>query len=294
MLLQTLVSIGLIAVVTAALLTRAVVDVANASRQLAARAASTGLAHGTAAFARFAQGYVAANGAAATWPTTPHPEKSEPVCTTCAASLTVSFRVASSSAAGSPSDPAIASGMQSALDENRISGVVTAVVTDAAGAAIASTSRLVTFRVFDAAPFAVLSGARDVTTMAGAAGATEGDTAGTQPATAASAEPTPDARVPAADIDTSIHVTMTCANSRANANQSAPFSDDNAPGNDRTQWGRSGGTGFEAPCTPAYAFTSVPNVPADARPNAGNVYDVSSFVAKRWSSDPLHDSSWAP
>jgi hypothetical protein len=87
---------------------------------------------------------------------------------------------------------------------------------------------------------------------------------------------------------------MTCSNSEANDNASRPFADDNAPGNDGEPWGVSGGTGFEAPCEPTYAFSATPAVPTDARPPVGGVYDVGTFSTTHWASRATTPTSWAP
>jgi len=299
--LQALVSVALVVAIAMALLQSALANAKIESRHVAARIVAGGLERGTADFVRWAARSVAAHGATTTWSTANVSDGMQSACEAndagCGASLAISFAVVGSTA-NAIAGASLAENLQDALHENRIAATITATLADRSGAIESSATRLATVRVFDASPYAILSGVRDATTIASSVGAAQGDTAGAPAAdglaTQGIAPPTPDPARPAADTDTTISVTMTCTNSEANDNASRPFADDNAPGNDGEPWGVSGGTGFEAPCEPAYAFSATPSIPADARPPIGGVYDVGTFSTTHWASRATAPSSWAP
>jgi hypothetical protein len=287
-LLQTLLSIALIAVLAGSLVTGALIDVKVATNQAVARATSEALGRGTDEFVNYAQLYVAHHGASSSWPTARVTDQPAPICPasmtaagTCAEFATISYAVVGSSA-GSTSGPDPAQNLQVAVNENRIAGTVTATITSADGTIQGSRTRAVTLRIFDASPFAVLTGARDATTIAGSVGAGEGDTGGYRVDARAQFNATPNPAYPWAAKDTSIEVSMTCSNSANNSNQTQPSQDNHSPGNDSTMWGKSGGTGFEAPCAPTYAFSSVPIIPIDAPILNSNVYEVGLFRNSSW------------
>jgi hypothetical protein len=299
--LQALVSVALVVAIAMALLQSALANAKIESQHVAARIVSSGLERGTGDFVRWAARYVAARGASTTWSSTAVSDGTQSACEpsdpACGASLSMSFAVAGSTA-NTTSGASLAKNLQEAVRENRISATISATLADRDGTIVARAARLATIRVFDAPPYAILSGVRDATTIASNVGAAQGDTAGAPAESsgggASIAPPTPDPARPAADTDTTISVTMTCSNSNANDNPSQPFADDNAPGNDGEPWGVSGGSGFEAPCAPAYAFSATPSIPADARPPVGNVYDVGTFSTTYWASRATTPSSWAP
>jgi hypothetical protein len=299
--LQALVSVALVVTIALALLESALANAKIESQHVAARIVASGLERGTGDFVRWASRTVAARGASGTWSTAIVSDGTQNACEAndpgCGTSLAISF-VVEGSTANATSGASLAENLQDALHENRISATISATLVDRRGAIEASAARRATIRVFDAPPYAILSGVRDATTIASSVGASQGDSAGS-PATGEAADgsiapPTPDPARPAADTDTTISVMMTCSNSSANGNESRPFSDNNAPGNDGEPWGVSGGSGFEAPCEPTYALSATPSIPSDARPPIGNVYDVGTFSTTRWASRATTPSSWAP
>ena len=74
--------------------------------------------------------------------------------------------------------------LQTALiDEQRVSVQIIASITTEKGDQLGSRTRDVTFRVFNAAPYAVVVGSYDVTSQLGSANATQGDTGGDQQST---------------------------------------------------------------------------------------------------------------
>jgi hypothetical protein len=286
MLLQALLTVALLAVLAGALLTNSLLQANVAAHQMAVRLTTTALARGTSDFVTWAQTYVAQHGAATAWPPTTVTEPAQPACaaaaTTCTTFATIAYAVAGSSATAT-SGPDPAENLQSALHENRISGTVTATITNQNGTVLATRTRLLTVRVFDAAPYAVVTGAREASAMAGSVSAAEGDEGGYRDTTLFSGRATPDPSKPMTVKDTTVRVTMTCANSASNSNETEPMLDNNQPGNDDKPWGVSGGQAFEAPCSPSYLFSSTPPIPADAFVSENNVYDVSAFNSASWS-----------
>jgi hypothetical protein len=292
-LLQTLLSIALIAVLAGSLVTGALIDVKVATNQAVARATSEALGRGTDEFVNYAQLYVAHHGASSSWPTARVTDQPAPICPasmtaagTCAEFATISYAVVGSSA-GSTSGPDPAQNLQVAVNENRIAGTVTATITSADGTIQGSRTRAVTLRIFDASPFAVLTGARDATTIAGSVGAGEGDTGGYRDVGRFALIATPNPDLPSQDKDTLILVTMSCKNSIENSDQTTPQNDNKSPGNDAKLWGASGGTAFEAPCSPTYVFSADPPVPSDASLSSTNTYDVGSFRTSSWKQSRL-------
>ncbi|MBD5634334.1 MAG: hypothetical protein IAI49_07625, partial [Candidatus Eremiobacteraeota bacterium] len=190
MLLQALLSIAFITILAGALLTSAFVDVKVASHQTLTKLASTALGKGTDEFINWAQIYVARHGASAAWPAATVSDAPEPICSPppsagngaaatsqCNSFVTISYAVVGESAASATGSD-VAQNLQAALNENRIAGTVTATITDRSGNVESSHTRMLTARVFDAPPFAILSGARDATTMANSIQSAQGDTAG--------------------------------------------------------------------------------------------------------------------
>jgi hypothetical protein len=294
MLLQALLSVAFIAILAGAILTSALVDVKVAAHDAAARISDAALARGSDEFVNWAQLYVARHGAAATWPTTTVTDTPVPACAqgaTCTSFVTVTYAVAGSSIA-TTNGPDPAQNLQVALAENRIAGTVTATITDAAGNIESARTRFVTIRVFNAAPFAVLTGARDATSMAGSAQAAEGDTGGYRDSLEGTYRATPNPENPSVAKDTTLTVTMTCTNSTQNSDSYHPFLDNHSPGNDARQWGASGGSAFETPCAPSYSLSSKPRIPADAIQNNGNTYQVGSFNTSAWAASKNQVGAW--
>jgi hypothetical protein len=209
----------------------------------------------------------------------------------CTVATTISYGVVGTgfTSIGGP-DPV--ANLQTALRENRVSGEIVATITDSGGAIVATESRSVTVRVFDAAPFAVLTGNRDVLASAGSTQAEEGDTGGYIDPSHYQYRATPNPAQPASLKDTSIRVTMACSNSDQNKNENDAFADNNPPGNDSLPWGLNGGHGFETPCAPTYPFSSSPPIPTNALLQQNNEYNVGNFEGSGWLAAPVSKSAW--
>jgi hypothetical protein len=298
MLLQALLSIAFITVLAGALLTSALIDVKVASHETETRLTSAALARGTNEFVNWAQRYVSKYGASAAWPTSTITDEPEPAClatpttsSACSSFITIAYAVVGTSAAPN-GGPDLAQNLQAALNENRISATVTATITDQNGDVESSRTRLVTVRVLEAPPFAIVTGERDAATIANNIGSEEGDTGGYMSSTVVNFQATPDPSAPSYVKDTTLRVTMSCSNSKENDSDSSPFANNHSPGNDFKPWGTSGGSGFETPCAPQYAFSEKPPIPADAKIGQANVYDVGNFQAASWLARGAKQLEW--
>lgn len=312
MLLQSLLTIAIMLLLAGALLTSALVSAKVAMHEAATRHVSISLAHGTSDFTRRAANFVYDNRASAQWPTNVQTTVPEPICdggastmqtvqrTACTLYETTAYQVTGSTTAPNPNGGAAAGqstaeNLQTLVDEQRISAEVTATITCASGVVIGSGTRELTVRVFDAPPYAIVTGTRDVSTVLGAVRAAEGDTGGVDSAIyKIRAAETPDPSDPSSYKMTTINVSMTCVNSSANNDQSNPSSNNKPPGNNNMPWGvQAVHRAFEAPCEPAYG---VLRTPSDATiPSDGN-YGVGSFATPTaWINGSANSSSaWSP
>jgi hypothetical protein len=281
--------------------------------QAATRHVSIALARGTDDFTRWAANFVYNNRAGAQWPTNVQTTAPESICedgastmqaeqrATCVLFETTTYRVTGSTTAAPRNDEGAAASqdtaenLQTLVDEQRISAEVVATITNSSGIVIGSGTRELTVRVFDAPPYAIVTGTRDVSTVLGSVRSAEGDTGGVNSAVykLRPAE-TPDPSEPSSYKMTIINILMTCVNSSANNDQSNPSADNKPPGNNNMPWGvQAVHRAFEAPCEPAYAILRTPSgatIPAD-----GN-YEVGSFATPRtWTNGSANSSSaWSP
>jgi hypothetical protein len=178
--------------------------------------------------------------------------------------------ITAGSSSGAPGGADAASNLQAAvINEQRVSASVTVTIVGASGAALGTRTRFLTYRVFDTAPYAVISGSRDSATVNGVASAAQGDSGGAPGSPAGGAE-SPDAVPPHAD-DTRIHVRLTC---RTVIDNVVPFSNDQQPaGNGGLPWGNAAQAAYEAPC-----------------PSADAAADV--FREERWDNGDTNSSGW--
>jgi hypothetical protein len=186
----------------------------------------------------------------------------------CPFRYTIRATVTSASSASTPaqgSDPA--NNLQAAaIDEQRVSALVTVAIVGENGALLGTRTRFLTYRIFDTAPYAVISGSRDLATVNGTRSAAQGDSGGASGATA------PGGGSPAAGIDdTRIHVRLTCRTVIAGV---VPFTNDQqVAGNDGLPWGNAANAAYEAPC-------AGPDAPAD------------DFRDERWGNGNTNRSGW--
>jgi hypothetical protein len=294
MLLQAMMSIVILAVLGLAILTSTVITAKVAAQQLVAQTMTTELANGTIDFVNWSRTYVSKHGATTDWPTNPTTVPPTLICTTteqCHLFATVSFRVLGGTG-GPTNGPDPATNLNQAVSENRISGAVTVTVNSVEGSTVAARTRYETLRVFDATPYAVVTGERDSVAMAGSTLAGQGDTGGYRDRGIQYSRPTPNPNKPWLARDTYISVTMACSNTPENNDQQNPLNDNHPPGNGNLPWGVSGGTAFETPCEPEYLSASQPTIPPDANLPVGNVYNIDSFKSSRWTGAPSPNNGW--
>jgi hypothetical protein len=202
-----------------------------------ARYSQAAIADGVADFTHGLASFVARHGASGPWPDGTSSSIAKPVCAAgptaaCPFRYVISATITAASSAGdSTGADAVADLQATAIDEQRVSAVVTATVIGPSGARLGARTRFLTYRVFGAAPYAVISGSRDIATVNGAQAAAQDDSGGA-----------PGAGSAASGLDdTRIHVRLTCSSA----------------GNDGLPWGNAQGEANEAPCVQ-------PDVPADA------------------------------
>jgi type II secretory pathway pseudopilin PulG len=309
-LLQSLVTITIMVLLAGALLTSSLVSAKVAIHEAATRHVATALARGTDDFSRWAANFVYTNRADAQWPAQPQTTAPEAACGAgfaaptvqtppCAFFVTTTYHVTGSTTVplgnGGPAGNATAQNLQTLVDEQRISADVTATITNASGTVLGAGTRELTLRVFDAPPYAIVTGTRDVSTVLGSEHAAEGDTGGADEdsRSLAQGDGSPDTANPSSYKDTVINVTMTCTNSPANSDQSNPNNDNHAPGNEGLPWGvQDVHGGFEAPCLPTYGIAQVP---VDAHIPKDGSYSVGAFAGPRtWSNgSQASGSAWA-
>lgn len=310
--LQTLALVAIIFTLACAVLESGALAARTAMERLVAHETDLALRDAVARFTTDVRAIVAAQGASGPWPASqpedPYPHagsRPEALCSSdsgtasCSFSYTLAWTIdGHSNANGSPvaGDADVANNLQRAvIDEERIAGSVTVRVTDRNGRVVATRTRTVTLRVFDAVPYAVVSGVRELTTLDGTRDAAQGDNGGTdvRDGTGALAdEPAPDPAHPDRYRDTRIKVDMECAEESSGFDESDPFADNAPAGDDGLPWGVSA-TAFEVPCAPTYAQQITQNAPA-GRPYPSNPFPIDAFAPANWSTGDAGNSNWSP
>jgi hypothetical protein len=244
------------------------VDIAR--RAQIVHASDAALSDGVADFTRGLAAYVARHGTEGPWPAAAATSPPQPLCdatmagangsrsdAVCGLTYRVSGTITDASGAATNAAPDAAANLQgSIIDEQRISAIVSVQLSGPAGAA-ATRMRFLTYRVFATAPYAIVSGSRDITTVDGSAAAAQGDSGGI--AGGAGAD------------DTRIHIRLTCRTITPNV---VPFGNDQqAPGNDALPWGNAAQSAYETPC-------STPDAPVDA------------FRDERWHNGDANPTGW--
>jgi hypothetical protein len=309
---QTLALVAVIFTLGCAVLASGALAARTAMDRFVAHETSLALRDAVTRFTTDIRAIVAAQGASGPWPASqasdPYPHagvQPEALCRSdagapaCPFFYTLAWTVDGHSNPGGP--PAtgatdVANNLQrSVIDEERIAGSVTVRVTDRGGRVVAARTRTVTLRVFDAAPYAIVSGVRELTTLDGTRDAAQGDSGGTdvRDGTGILAdEPAPDPAHPDRYRDTRIKVDMDCAEESPGFNESDPFADDAPAGDDGLPWGVSG-TAFEVPCAPTYAQQITQNAPAGL-PYPTNPFPIDAFAQATWTTGDAGSSAWSP
>ncbi len=157
----------------------------------------------------------------------------------------------------------------SVVDEQRVSAQVTVrLYAHESQRMLGSRTRYLTYRVFNSAPYAIVSGVRDGTTINGLASSAQGDTSGTVSATLVSGAQhgdvlQPNVLYPERYRDTTVKVRIECATMNDTAHLQS------APGNEGTPWGTSS-SGFELPCS-AGIFDSLDKLSSQRSWQNGNM-----------------------
>jgi hypothetical protein len=309
---QSLALVAVIFTLACAVLASGALAARTALERFVAHETELALRDAVARFTTDVRAIVAAQGASGPWPASqandPYPHAGQQPLTLCSSdagapacpfAYTLAWTIdGHSNAGGVPAAVGsdVASNLQrSVIDEERIAGSLTVRVTDRDGRVVAARTRTVTLRVFDAAPYAVVSGVRDLTTLAGTRGAAQGDSGGTDARDGTGVladEPAPDPAHPDRYRDTRIKVDMNCAEESPGFNESAPFTDDAPAGDDGLPWGVSG-TAFEVPCAPTYAQQITQNAPA-GRPYPVNPFPIDAFAQATWTTGDAGSSAWSP
>jgi hypothetical protein len=265
--------LAFLAALTGALL-EASAHAASADFQAAvARTSDVAIVDGVADFSAGLALFVQAHGSSGPWPKLPSWSARKPACATAAQNCRFAYRIraviTAASSPGSASTGSDAAGnlQASAIDEQRVSAIVTATVFGETGEPLASHSRFLTYRVFGAAPYAVVTGARDIAAVNGTGAAAQGDSGGS------ASTPAPKLAAPGTEVadDTRIHVRLSCQTAIAGV---IPFTNDQQPaGNDSLPWGDAPLGAYEAPC-------ASPDAAAD------------TFRSERWTNGDANASGW--
>ena len=289
-------------ILTGSLLANALFTAKSTMQQMVTHHLTAALTRGGDEATNWAQRYVATNGATATWPTKAQTDSIRQICATqnqlsrsCPFTETTSYAVIGSTvaknASGSAPTPDQATNLQQAINENRISVVVTATIGNHSGLTVGTRSRRLTMRIFDAAPFAVVTGSEDGDSNNGTVSAGQGDSGGYKDSfQQRNYEPISSA--PSLYKDTRIRVTLSCLNSRENSNQTNALVDNHSPGDNNMPWGVRD-KAFEAPCTPTYPFATQYQPPADASQANANMYTIDAYDAKKpWNNSNNPNERW--
>jgi len=262
--------VAFLTALTGALLESSLLAAKAADSAAVARNSDVAIADGVADFTHGLAAFVALHGGAGPWPQHTSYSAQKSGCAAADAQQ-CPFRYiiggtitnASDANAAAPGTPDAAQNLQAAaIDEQRVSAIVSVTFVTPGSSAVGTRTRFLTYRVFDTAPYAVISGSRDMTTENGTQSAAQGDSGGAAAALDSQA---------AGFDDTRIHVRLTCDTVIKGV---IPFANDQqAAGNDGLPWGNAAQAAYETPCTSSDA-------PADA------------FRDERWTNGDANTSGW--
>lgn len=245
MIVQALVLIAVVAVIGGSILTSSIATTRASLHQALAAQSSTAMSAATADFVAWAQARVRANNARTSWAPGRGPggrsdtTEFRPLCPgsqtststpepACRHMMYATWTVTGSTTAPPSGDASsgIATNMARSVDEQRIAAVISVHIESENGRhTYASTSREITARIFDASPYVVVTGVREIASRNGSISSAEGDSGGTAakvPFQEISIQ-TPDPNNPSLRIDTRVITDVTCENTR-DVKQSDPKS----------------------------------------------------------------------
>jgi hypothetical protein len=208
------------------------------------------IADGVADFSHGLAQFVERRGTGGPWPRKPIVSALKSACDARAAQdcpfryyITATITAASAETETSGSDAA--PNLQAAvIGEQRVSAIVSVTVTGSTGTPeLGTRTRYLTYRVFETAPFAMISGSGDTAAANGTQSEAQGDSGGS------AGDQTPGAsKQRAADFDdTRIHVRLTCGTVIPGVVPNV--NDQQVAGNDGLPWGNTANAAHEAPCT---------------------------------------------
>jgi hypothetical protein len=235
MLLQSLVVIAAMLVLTGSILLETLLTARSSLHQAMAARTQTAMTDATASFVQWAQQQVATYGAgnAAAWPAQSAPLQDNNICPVASATTgstpppctfaafdTWQIRGStngSNATTNATPAPGIADAQNLAptVNEQRLAATITVRITDPTGRrTYADRTRDVTARIFEAPPYVVVTGERDVTAEVGSIHADEGDTGGSVQVGVASglSYNLPNPTHPSASTDTRIRTSVDCSN----------------------------------------------------------------------------------
>ncbi len=309
---QTLALVAVVVSLGLAVLASGAISARAALARFAAQSMDVALHDSLVRFTSDVRAIVAAQGASGPWPGSqqsdpyPHdPAALQPVCAgtpetkACPFAYTFAWSIAghtNASVAVAPGGPDTAENLQRAvIDEERVAGSVTVRLLDRHGQLVATRTRFVTLRVFDTAPYAIVSGVRESDTLDGTRTAAQGDTGGT-PARAGAGvladAPSPDPANPDRYRDTRIKVDMDCVEQSPSFDENNPYADNSTAGDDGLPWGVSG-SAFEVPCNPGYANQITQNAPP-GKEYPTNPFPLDAFAQASWATGDNSNGAWSP
>lgn len=274
MLMHAMIVVVLLLVFTGTILTQAVVASKLSLQKTVARYLEAAAGDGVADLTGGIQYYVKHAGASGPWHIATDESRSprRAVCAedtasdTCPFTYDVAARITGATTTGTATGAGtdVALNLQSAvIDEQRISAQVTVrLYARQSDKILGSRTRYLTYRVFNSAPYAIISGVRDGTTVNGLATSAQGDTSGTPAQLIDSATSTADRLMPTTSIpgnyrDSTVKIQLTCSLINGASNPQS------SPGNEGTRWGTNA-PGFELPCNPNASINANTFLPAKA------------------------------
>lgn len=307
MLVQGLLLVAVIVLISGSIITSTLVTAKAALSHSITAQAHTAMSDATADFVAWAQARVRASNAHASWsPKTvsgkPDTTEFRPLCSAsrvasatdpeCKHAESISWIVTGTTDGAPPAadsggkyDGAFAENMSRPVDEQRISAVISVDVDSMNGRqTFASMSREVTARVFDAAPYVVITGMREASANNGSISTGQGDSGGRMGQYINKTKQTPDPREPYRYTETRITASVNCENT-PDVNSSDPAHPYPGKVAQILEAGRDGDMDwqFQTPCVPTYPTPQPPPDPRYVAPYSTLYSSVEGNRSTNWS-----------
>ena len=284
---QTLLTIASIVVLSGAILTSALVSARNALHRAVVAKTQTAMTDATSEFTFWAQQFVAEYGTEANWNAHPMPVVNRPMCASgvnCAYNATITWKITGATIGVQPANAvgqavSVVQNMAPAVDEQRISATISVGVSDATGRRdYGGRTEEVTARVFNARPYVVITGVRDLSSDVGVVRDSEGDSGGNETLHSVAANSTPNPLRPYQYTDTVIRTTLDCVNTRTFDESDPNAIVDHGFGTGLIDHSiRTGGAqswAYQLPCTPTYGVSAAPAAITNYIAPIGSVYQI--------------------